>query len=257
MLRELANAKKFEQLEPLAEKWLKLHPGDKDTLVLVAMATANTGNLERCVECLEEIYLKEPSPELARDIFSKYQAIKNLAKQIEWADKLFKMQEFDTDYKLRYDFVTMYMGSNNYPKATEYARLALKSADLVESPDAKIADELRILRRGSNHVIGMHMMEQDKWQEAIEAFTRALKAERYDLGYFYIAMCLENQKKVEEAMVEYAKAELQRGEVEAKAKERLELLYKALHNDTTIGIDKKYRQAKEELAAESANARLN
>ena len=47
-------------------------------------------------------------------------------------------------------------------------------------------------------------------------------------------------------------AELMGGDQSPKAKARLELLYKALHNDTLIGIDKVYRKAKEALA-EPAN----
>ncbi len=47
-------------------------------------------------------------------------------------------------------------------------------------------------------------------------------------------------------MLWYAKAELQGGEIAPKAKENLEQLYKALHNNTLIGIEKVYRRAKEQ-----------
>lgn len=251
LLHECSEAKKYDQLESLAERWLKLNPGDMNTLLYVAAATQNLGKLERCVECLEEIYLQNPGPGLAREIFENYTKINNLAKQIEWAEKMFKMPEFDADFGLRYDFVKRYTESGNIPKAAEYAQLTLKSAAQVKDPDAKTQETLRKVYQACHHVIGMDLMEKDKFEEAIKAFRQALKSERYDVGYFSIGQCLENQQKVEEAMVEYAKAELQGGEVASKAKERLELLYKALHNDTTIGIDKKYKQAKEELASEA------
>ncbi|NLT68844.1 MAG: hypothetical protein GXX84_19820 [Acidobacteria bacterium] len=258
LLHECSEVKKYDQLESLAESWLKLHPGDMNTLLYIAAATQNLGKLERCVECMEEIYLQKPDPGLARDIFNNYVKTSNLAKQIEWAEKMFKMPEFDADFGLRWDFVKRYMESGNYPKAAEYAQLTLKSAALVKQPDANTQETLRMVHRACHHVIGMDLMEKDKFEEAIRAFRQALRSERYDVGYFSIGQCLENQQKVEEAMVEYAKAELQGGELAPKAKERLELLYKALHNDTTIGIDKKYKQAKEELANEEvSDARLN
>jgi hypothetical protein len=43
-------------------------------------------------------------------------------------------------------------------------------------------------------------------------------------------------------------AELLGGEDAARAKVRLEVLYRALHNDTLIGIDKVYKKARELLA---------
>jgi hypothetical protein len=56
------------------------------------------------------------------------------------------------------------------------------------------------------------------------------------------------REEIEEAILYYAKAELTGGEYAPKAKARLEKLYKALHNDTLIGIDKIYKRAKESLA---------
>ena len=42
------------------------------------------------------------------------------------------------------------------------------------------------------------------------------------------------------------------GEEAPRAKSRLEVLYKALHNDTLIGIDKVYKKAKELLEGAGA-----
>jgi hypothetical protein len=251
LLRETAAAKKYDVLEPIAEKWLKLYPGNVNTLAFIAMATQNLGNNNRCAECMEEIYEKQPQPTLARDILTQYKLSKNLAKQLEWTEKMFKMPEFDTDFGMRYEFVTKYTDSQNFTKAAEYALLTLKSVDLVKDPDDATKDTLKMVRKACNHVIGMHMMGQDKWREAIKAFTMALKAQRYSLGYYLIAQCQEKLEDAETAMITYAKADLLGDpEIASKAKARLELIYKTQHNDTTIGIEKKYRQAKEELANE-------
>jgi len=66
-------------------------------------------------------------------------------------------------------------------------------------------------------------------------------------GYDGIGLCLENLKNIEEANVYYAMAELMGGEIATKAKARVETLFKALHNNTLIGIDKVYQKAKEPL----------
>ena len=58
-------------------------------------------------------------------------------------------------------------------------------------------------------------------------------------------MCQWKLDKIEDAILSFARSELQGGDIAAQAKDKLEQLYKAIHNDTTIGIDKIYRKAKE------------
>ena len=62
------------------------------------------------------------------------------------------------------------------------------------------------------------------------------------------------QKNVDDAMLWYARAEQNGGEYAPKAKENLEQLYKALHNETLIGIEKIYRKAQSQ--ADTAEARM-
>jgi len=248
MLKEASLEKKYELLESLGEQWLKAHPNDRETLALIADATMNLKKYGRCAECLEEIFRMEPTPSLAREIHATYQKTENLNKQLEWADKLFKMPEFNSDYMLRYDYVKKFSESNNLPKAAEYGQLTLNSADLVEHKDAQTEEQLRKVRRACYHVIASNLMEKGNFVPAISAFKLAIKAEKYGQGYYKIAECLENQKNVEEALLYYAAAEMMGEEDAPKAKARLEILYKALHNDTLIGIDKVYKRAKEMLA---------
>jgi hypothetical protein len=255
LMKEASGAKKYELLMTLADKWLELHPGDVVTIGYQAEASNNLGDFDKCAECMEEIYKKQASPTLARDIFQVYQKTKNLAKQIDWANILFKMPEYDADYALRSYFVQKYAEAKNTPKAAEYAQLTLKSADAVKQPNAQTQEELRKVRYASYLVIATDLMEKDKYADAIPALQKANKYERSGEIYRMIGQCQENLKLVDEAIVTYAKAELvaqEKGETEtaSKAKARLEQLYKAIHNNTIIGIEKIYRKAKEELAAE-------
>lgn len=247
MLRELSEAKKYELLESLGEKWLKTHPKDIDVYAFVAEATMNLQKHERCAECLEAIYEMKPSPTIAKEIYIAHQKSQNLAKQIEWAEKLYKMPEFNDDYMLRYDFVMKYTSSNNLPKAAEYAELTLKSVDMVAQPDAKTEEHLNKIRRACYHVIAINQMEKANYTGAIAAFQRAIRAEKYAEGYYMIGLCLDNKKQVDDAISYYAIAEMMGGKDAARAKTRLEVLYKAMHNDTLIGIDKVYKKAKELL----------
>jgi tetratricopeptide (TPR) repeat protein len=252
MLQESAQRKNFEQLESLSETWLKTHPNDKDVYAFIAEAAANLKKYQKCAEYLEAIYAMEPGPGLAKEIHATYQKTENAAKQMEWAEKLFKMPELNADYMLRYSYVMKFSKENNLPKAAEYAQLTLKAADLAERKDERAQEQLRQVRRACHHVIASNLMGKGDFSEAISAFKEAIHAEKYAQGYYKIGQCLENQKKIDEAVQYYAAAELMGGEEAPRAKSRLEVLYKALHNDTLIGIDKVYKKAKELLEGPDA-----
>jgi tetratricopeptide (TPR) repeat protein len=244
MLKELSQNKQYEKLESLGEKWLKTHPNDKDAYGFVAEAADHLRKYDRYAQCLEALYKMDPSADLAREIYAGYSKAHNSAKQTEWADKLFKMPEFKDDYMLRYGYVMEYSKENNLPKAAEYAQLTLQSASLAKQQDGKSVEQLRKVRQACYHVIASDLMERGKYPEAIAAFKEAIKAEKYGQGYYKIGACLENQKDVEQANLYYAIAELMGEEDAQRAKARLEVLYKALHNDTLIGINKVYEKAR-------------
>lgn len=253
MLKELSAARKYELLQSAAEKWQKLHPNDVLTIGYIAEAANNLQEFDKCAECLEELYKMQPSPTLAKDVFDAYKKTNNLAKQIEWADKLFKMPEYDSDFMLRFYFVSKYADSKNYPKAAEYANLALKSADLVKQPKAETQEALSKVRLVCYIVIATNFMEKDKFAEALAAFKKAVQIKPSCELYYSIAQCQENLKDVDSALVSYAKVNLvpcEKPETATKAKARLEQLYKAMHNNMTTGIEKIYKKAKEELSNE-------
>jgi len=247
LLFECSNSKNYQQLEPLAEKWLILHPNDIQTLAYIAEAAEKLEHDRKCVESLEAIYALEPSPTMAKNILHVYSKMKDKDKQREWTEKMFQMPEFDADFMMRFEFVQEYTEAKNYAKAAEYAKLTLKAAENLKQPDAQTREQMRKVRRACHHLIGMNAYEAGNFNEAIRSLKLAIRAEKYGEGYYYIAMSLWKQDKVEEAMLYFARAEMHRGEVAAQAKDKLEQLYKALHNNTTIGIDKIYRKAKEAL----------
>ena len=246
LLHECSQAKQFEVLEPLAEKWLKLYPNDIRTLAYIAEAADKLGHDQKCVDTLEAIYKLEPSGPMAYNILQTYKKIKNQAKVTEWAEKIFKMPEYDADFGLRYQFVTNYMAAKNPDKATEYARLTLKSADLVKEPSKETQEQLRKVRYACYLVIGTNLYDDSKFAESIKSLQQALRYEKHGEPYYYIGMCQWKQDQIDDAILSFARAELQGGDIAPQAKEKVEQLYKALHNNTTVGIDKVYRKAKEE-----------
>jgi tetratricopeptide (TPR) repeat protein len=248
LLRECSQAQKYSLLEPLAEKWLKLNPASIQTIAYLAEAAQKLGNDLKYAQRLEQIYAVDPKGSLAADILHAYSNAKNQAKIDEWTDKVLKIPEFDANFLLRFDFVKKYYESKEYGKAAEWSKLTLKSADLVKEPSKEVQEQLTKVRYVCHLTIGMKDYEDGKFNEAIRSLQLALKTEKHGEPYYYIGMSQWKQEKVEEATLSFARAELQGGDIAEQAKEKVEQLYKALHNNTTVGIEKIYRKAKEEPA---------
>ena len=243
MLESLHREKKNDLVVSIGEKWLAVYANDRNACAFVGDASMRLGKYQRCGECLEIVYGFMPSPKLARQIQVCYQKSDNRAKFIEWAEKLFTMPEFDSDYMLRQDCMMLFYNDNNLSKAARYAQLTLKSADMVQAPEPDTQEQLRKVHRACHHVIASSLMDQAKFTDAISEFEKALEAEKYAQGYYGIALCYDNDKQIDEAILYYAVAELMGGGEAPKAKVRLDTLYKAIHNDTLIGIDKVYSKA--------------
>ena len=248
VLKDCSQGNQYDLLISLAERWVKLRPEDRQAYAFIAEAAIGLQNFQKAGENLEIVYKLQPSSSLAREILYAYQKADNVDKQVEWGEKLFKMPEFDNDYMLRFGYVSQFVKRNDLKKAAEYARLTIKSAEAVKPKDEKEQERLQKMRRACHHVIASELFEEGNYAGAIAAFQEALKDERYAEGYFKIGQCLDEEKDVENATHYYAMAELMGGEDAQKAKARLEVLYKALHNDTLVGIEKVYKKAKESLA---------
>ncbi|MDM7998219.1 MAG: hypothetical protein QUT30_21320 [Acidobacteriota bacterium] len=248
LLHECSQTKQYALLESSAEKWLQLNPGSIQTLAYLAEAAQKTGNDLKYAQRLEQIYALDPKGSYAADILQAYGKAKNQAKVDEWTQKILKMPEFDANFLLRFDFVKKYMEANNYSKAAEYAGLTLKSTDLVKEPSKDVQEQISKIRYVCHLAIGMNAYEDGKFADSIRSLQQALKFEKQGEPYYYIGMSQWKQDKIDDAILSFARAELQGGAIASQAKEKVEQLYKALHNDTTVGIDKVYRKAKEEPA---------
>ena len=250
---ELDKSGNYAKLLPAAEAWLKLHSNDLQAIVYVATASEKLGNDQKYLEYAQKIYAEKQDPRLAASIQATYKKIGNQAKYEEWTEKLFTFPDYAGDYGLRYVFVEKYDREKNPTKAAEYAHLTLKSLDAAKKPDNKSDAEWRTettaVRKACWMVIAMNDYEKKKWENAVTALENVLKTDcKFDKAYYYIGQCLWQQGKIDDAMLYFAMTELCKSDMAAQAKEKLETLFKPLHNNTTIGIDKQYKKATDELA---------
>jgi hypothetical protein len=253
LLYEYSKAGDFAKVESAAEQWLKYAPNDLQTIAAIAESAQKLEHHQKFIEYGGRIYALKPTAQLAFAIYQTYVKLKDEAKETEWALKLMEYPEFNDNVELRMKFVAKY-AENDLPKAAGYAQQALKALDTAKKPDATSMAEwnkaVTSLRRQCNNIIGMNLIGQKKWAEAIPVLERALQSECYDAGYYWIGMCqwnLGGLTNFEDAYHSFAKAELLKGSMEDQANKRCVDLYKETHNGNTTGIDKVYRKAKSEL----------
>jgi len=256
LMYDYRKAEKWDKLEPLAENWLKLHNDDTQALADACDASQKLGHNEKFIQYGLKIYAMKPTGPLAYYIAESYKKTGHEAEYLEWTEKLFSYPEFDHNVDMRMVFVQKYADANQLEEAARYAHLALKALAGAKKPQASSQADwnkyTKAIKRNCNYLIGMNFYGKNSFKEAIQYLRRALEAEKFDKGYYYIGFSQWKEGLVEEAITSFAITVLLKGEMQDQAKEHLESLYKSLHNNTTIGIEKVYRRAEAELRGDRA-----
>jgi tetratricopeptide (TPR) repeat protein len=255
LLFECYTNKKFKELDAITGKWLKLFPDNMETVSLAAAAAKELKNDKKYLDLLLKIYEVNPTVGGAFEITKLYKSMGNFDKFIEWAEKTLKYPDYDVDYTLRYEIMSMYVDRQNYPKASEWAKKILPIIDAAPKPDAAGAKQMKDIRRTCYSVIAYNYYETGKNKESIEYFEKALRVEKFQDGFYYIGQIYWRTQNPEKAHDYFAAAEIfDNGSMTEKAKEHKEQLYKSLHNNTLIGIDKVMKRAESIIRSYSAPA---
>ncbi len=260
LLSDCNENKNFEVLEVLSEKWLELYPDDRNAIVFAGNAAVQLGHDEKSIKYILMIYEIQPTAGLANQVAQTYDRLGNFGKYVEWCETVFTYPEYSVDYTLRFKIMSQYAEAGNYSKAAEYAGKILEVLKSAEKPDAAGQENLPTIRRICNHLIAIHHFESEKFQKAIQYFEAALKNETYQEGFYYIARCYwalsetrtDSVELVEMAHDYFAATEMFGGDLTQKAKDYKEQLYRPLHNNTLIGIEKVHKRAQKILDRYSA-----
>jgi len=253
LLAKCVEEKKYQELETLAEQWNAFKPGDDNILRMIAVSAKELKHTEKYLAAIEELYKREPQLNFAREIAALHKEMKNDDKYVVWTEIIMKDPEEASNFLLHYELFNHYTVKNNSAKSMEYTQSTLKAIDQLQNPSAEEAKIIPDIRHALNHNLGVAQYTEKKYDAAISYFMKALKDKKYSNGYYVIGNCLWEQKKVMNAMFAFAKAQ-QVGEsaqasaedksIAPKAKDRMEQLYKAMQNNTLVGIDRRYDRAR-------------
>jgi len=256
LMYELQKEKKYDRLEGAAEQWLKYFPNDLQTIAYIADSAHQLGHDQKFLDYGQKIYAVKPDSTLAFLFAETYKKMNNPAKHREWVENTVSYPEYAGRFDLWMEFVDKFSKEKQFDKAAEFAELTLKAIAASKKPDttpeATWRDAVNKTKRGCYYLIGVNSYDKDRYADAILELEKTLTVDpRFGTAYYYIGLSQWKLGKVEndEALLSFAKAYLLKGEVSDQAKEHLEKIYKAIHNNTTIGIDKIYRRAETELAS--------
>jgi hypothetical protein len=254
LLNRCVEEKKYQELETLAEQWNAFKPGNDSIVRMIAAAAKELKHTEKYLKVLEEIYTTTSQADLAKEIRSLYKETNNDAKYIEWTETVMKAPEEASNFLLHYELYQHYTDKKDTAKAMEYAQSTLKTIDQAKSPSADMAKIMPDIRYSLNHSIGVSHYTNKRYDDAMTYILRALRDKKYSNGYYLIGNCLWEQKKVLNAIMAFAKAQLLGESAQAsaedksiapRAKDRMEQLYKAMQNNTLVGIDRRYKRAQD------------
>ena len=147
----------------------------------------------------------------------------------------------EIQYKEDYDRIQKIIKVNNLVKRADqiiklYEERSDMNSQLRDYTDGILANDLESLLKQENYIAVRGLSE------------RALKV-RPNFGsmYLYYGVALKNDKKIEEALLAFAKGSLIKGRYQARAKQQFDLTYRSTTGGSLVGQDKIIEKAKAEL----------
>jgi hypothetical protein len=259
LLYETAKANDYAKLMTFAESWAKINPSDIKSQAYLFDAAVALGQHAKVIEFGEKLYAQQPSAKLALPIYQAYDKLGNASKKEEWALKMLQYPEYKNDLQLRMQLVIMY-AEKDLPKASGYAQQALSAVPGATKPasmsEADWTKGVNDVKKACYNIVGMNEFAQKKYAEAIKALTQAnqaagknIEADKFDSGYYYIAMSQWQTNQIEDAYHSFFIASMIKGSLESKALKNASDLYKSTHNNTEVSMDREIRRARADLDA--------
>jgi tetratricopeptide (TPR) repeat protein len=247
---ELRNAKQWNQIIALGDRFLDVAPGDDFTEAALTQAYAETNNMKGFATYGEKAYAQKPSAALAMAIAQAYQKLGNDAKYNQWREKV--LAQDPNNVEILIDMTKRYQASGNLALALKYAKQTLAVLPTAKKPEEidgrawkEMTDAGYAVAYG---VIGANAYQNQRYTEAITNLTNAVKYyRRMDMAYYYMGMSYWQQNKLQPAMLNFAKAYVIKGSISASAKKYLDQLYRSSNRNSLAGVERIIERAQQDL----------
>jgi tetratricopeptide (TPR) repeat protein len=258
MFQELYDKKQHALLATVAEGYLaNVDPNDMIAITLAAESYRSLNNHEKYLEYGQRVFNNKPTPDYAYSFAKSYEALKNEEKYVQWALKTMDMLPAQAgNIAIHIELLTRLMQINAEKKqlgqAAGYAQKLVPLLETAPKPDSVTAAAWKeYLNKESGRVwslIGESHFEKERWKETMGAYQKVLKyMPKNDLAYYRIGLCYWKLDDPDLAIENFAIAHVLNGNFTKQSYEYLERLYKALHNNTTVGLNRALDTARKQI----------
>jgi tetratricopeptide (TPR) repeat protein len=225
-------------------------PGDKTLVGMEFQANLQTKNFARAAEIGEKIYAEKPSIEVANALYGVYIQANNTDKVLVYGEKLMAELPIDKSFGVALNLAGIYAQRKNAEKALAlYTQLMTAFGDKV--PPGVQEANWNAVRAGAFTLLAADSWTKKDQPKAVEYYEKvtkfAPKGEEACQAWYYIGMAKWQAKDQKGAVEPFAKAFVLGKTLSPKAKEYMEQLWKADHNNTLDGLDAVIAKAKSEL----------
>jgi tetratricopeptide (TPR) repeat protein len=225
---ELSNAKKWSQLITLGDKFVDIAPSDNIAINALTAAYSETGNMRGFTTFGEKAYANKPNGDLAMALAKAYQQLGNEAKSLQWKEKVLSADP--NNIEILMDTMKRSASSQNLTQAVKYAKQCLALLPKAQKPantDAtawkNTVDNAYAVAYG---VIGQDAYAKNQYGLAIKNLEEAVRYyKRMDAAYFALGMSYWQSRKLDAAMLNFAKAYIIHGAAANSAKAQLDKIF--------------------------------
>jgi tetratricopeptide (TPR) repeat protein len=240
-----------EQIPVGADEFLAQHLKPTQAMLQQALLQVyyQANNMPKAAEAAEKLYAMNPNKALLPALADIYLKMQNLDKYLEIGQKMlteFPMEEpqgYDTAIKM----AQVYIQKQDVASATG---LLTKVMDVYgdKVPPNVQEPQWNATRAFAYGVLASGIYATKDYAKAQGLYEKVAKFDpKREDAYYYIGMCKWQSKDPEGAIDSFAKCVVLNGQLAARAKQYLEDLYKARHNNTLDGIEEVMAKAKTEL----------
>ncbi len=222
-------------------------PSSTTLTTIQLQAYYSAKNYAKAAEILEKLYADKPSEELAGNLFNVYMQLNNPDKALVYGEKLVTDIPIEKSYGIALQVAQIYIQRKNSDKALQYLSKVMDVyGDKVPS-GVKEAD-WNATRAFAYGLLGSDSYVKKDYPKAIEFYDKVTKfSPKDETAWYYIGMAKWQTKDQKGAIEYFARAYVIGKSLAQKAKENMENLYKAEHNNSLDGLDAIIAKAKSDL----------